>query len=255
MRAVLLVLLAAAAWAAWHWSRYPGNWVFAFSPKYENERAKPAERRRDLRGLDKEADRVEKSARERVDAEEVKYREDIKALEREVQNLLSPGLGRQLRGPVGELTLYEHGVMAAGRTKPIPLAGLEVEFRSDPVFSIDLVEPGLRTYRAKYPRRPAPEDEETPFLSEEQLSDFALEIQNAAADENDFQTHREVRLPRARQELDSAQKNTAYRDAARRNLAQVCAQQKRDPSRKNALAELDAQRDRWEELTGKRPPR
>ncbi|MFF1651001.1 hypothetical protein [Streptomyces sp. NPDC058240] len=87
------------------------------------------------------------------------------------------------------------------------------------------------------------------------MGDFAVEIQNAAADEDEFRTHQKVRLPRARQELETAQQNTASRDAALKNLERVCAQQKRDPRRKAALAELEAQRDRWQELTGKRPPR
>lgn len=256
MRVVLLVLLSAAAWAAWHWSRYPtSSWAFAFSPKYGKERAGLNGPRRELRELDKEAARVERAARERVSGEESKYREDTQALEREVRNLLNPGLGRLLKGPIGDLTLYEHGVMVAGRTTPIPLAGLTVKFGSDPVCCIDLVEPSLRAHRAKYPRFPRPEVGEAPFFSAEQLSDFALEIQNRAVDESDFRTHREVRLPHARHELDSAQKNTASLDAARQHLARVCAQQKRDPRRKEILAELDAQRELWRELTGKLPPR
>ncbi|MFE5091893.1 hypothetical protein ACFRCI_16190 [Streptomyces sp. NPDC056638] len=186
MHAVLLVLLAAAAWAAWHWSRYPGNWVFAFSAKHGKERADLEGLQRELRDLDKGAARVERSAREWVSSEEVKYREDTQALEREVENLLSPGLGRLLKGPVGDLTLYEHGVVVADRTTPIPLAGLRVEFELEPVCCIDLVEPGLRTYRTKYPRFLAPKGEGTPFFSAEQLSDFAVRIppvQAAPADE------------------------------------------------------------------------
>ncbi|MFC9624364.1 hypothetical protein ACFTXM_31775 [Streptomyces sp. NPDC056930] len=152
-------------------------------------------------------------------------------------------------------TLYEHGVVVADRTTPIPLAGLRGEFELEPVCRIDLVEPGLRTYRTKYTRFPAPKGEGTPFFSAEQLSDFAVDIRNAAADENDFRTHREVRLPRARHELDNAQKNTASLDAAGQNLVRVCAQQKRNPRREAVIAKLETQRELWRERTGKLPPR
>ncbi|MER6501568.1 hypothetical protein ABT218_19765 [Streptomyces sp. NPDC001455] len=254
MHALLLVLLAATAWTAWYWSRFPGRWIFTFSAKYADERAQLADCRRNLREVNKTAARTEKSARDRANAEETKYQQDIQALEHEIEGLLHPGLGRHLKGPIGKITLYEHGVKVAGRTKPIPLAGLQVQFRSGPNHVIDLVEPSRRIHRAKYPLRRPPDNEETPFFTEEQLSDFAVEIQNAAADEDEFRTHRKVRLPRARQELDKAEKNTASRDAALKNLERVCAQQKRDPRRKEALAALEVQRDRWQELTGKRPP-
>ncbi|MEE1769047.1 hypothetical protein PUR34_13015 [Streptomyces sp. JV185] len=255
MRALLLVLLAATALTAWYWSRFPGRWVFTFSAMYADERAQLTQSRQALRELDKAAAQTEKSARDRAAAEDAKYRRDVQNLEHEIEGLLHPGLGRHLKGPIGDITLYTHGVKMAGRTTAIPLADLKVEFRSGPTHIIDLVEPSRRTHRAKYPLRRTPGDEETPFFTEEQLGDFAVEIQNAAADEDEFRAHRKVRLPRARQELESAQQNTESRDAALKNLKRVCAQQKRDPRRQAALAELEAQRDRWQELTGRRPPR
>ncbi|MFF3735237.1 hypothetical protein ACFYXM_34470 [Streptomyces sp. NPDC002476] len=173
MRTLLLVLLAATAWTAWYWSRFPGRWIFTFSAKYADERAQLADCRRNLREVNKTAARTEKSARDRANAEETKYQQDIQALEHEIEGLLHPGLGRHLKGPIGKITLYEHGAKVAGRTKPIPLAGLQVQFRSGPNHVIDLVEPSRRIHRAKYPLRRPPDNEETPFFTEEQLSDFA----------------------------------------------------------------------------------
>lgn len=256
MRALLLVVLAVTAGTAWYWSRFPGKWVFAFSTKYADKRAQLTKFRRNLRAVDKEAAQAERSARQRANAEEAKYQQDVHKLENEIAGLLRPGIGRHVKGPIGDITVYEHAVKMAGQTPTvIPLAGLKAEFRSDPTYMIDLTEPSGRTHRARYPRRRETDDEETPFFTAEQLSDFTLDILNAAADEHDFRTHREARLPHARKELETAQSNTASRDEALENLQNVCAWQKNNPRRKTALAELDAERRRWQQLTGKIPPR
>jgi hypothetical protein len=256
MRALLLVALAAAVWAAWYWSRFPGKWNYVFSASYATNRERLTTCRRDLREVDKEAAQVEKSARARAHAEEAKYRQDIQELNNEIEGLLRPGLGSHVKGPIGSITLYKHAVRLSGETPvDIPLAGLKATFSSDPIYMIDLTEPGSRTYRAKYPRRREADDDETSFFTAEQLSDFTLEILNAAADENNFRAQREARLPRARKELETAQNNNASMDEAVKNLQDVCAWQKSNPRREAALAELDAERRRWQQLTGKMPPR
>ncbi|TSB32008.1 hypothetical protein [Streptomyces benahoarensis] len=256
MHALLLAVLAAIAGTAWYWNRFPGKWVFPFSPEYADRRAQLTKFRRNLRAVDKEAAQAERSARERANAEEAKYQQDVRELENEIAGLLRPGTGRCVKGPIGDITVYEHAVKMAGQTPAvIQLAGLKAEFRSDPTYMIDLTEPSGRTHRARYPSRREADGEETPFFTAEQLSDFTLDILNAAADEHDFRTHREARLPHARKELETAQRNTASRDEALKNLQNVCAWQKNNPRRKTALAELDEERRRWQQLTGKMPPR
>lgn len=256
MHALLLVALAAAAGAGWYWSRFPGKWHHAFSARYATDRAPLTTCRRNLREVDKETARVEKAARDRFSAEEAKYRQDIQELEEEIAGLLRPGLGSYVKGPIGDITLYKHKVKVTGKNPVvIPLAGLTAKFSSDPTYMIDLTEPGFRTHRATYPRRRQAGDETTSFFTAEQLSDFALEIMNAAADENDFRAYQEARLPHARKELEAAQSNSASRDEALKDLQDVCAWQKSDPRRKEALAKLDAERRRWQQLTGKMPPR
>ncbi|MER5853353.1 hypothetical protein ABT126_42180 [Streptomyces sp. NPDC002012] len=256
MRALLLVSLAAAAWAAWYWSRFPGKWNHAFSARYATDRAPLETCRRNLREVNKEATRAEKSARERASAEEAKYQQDIRELENENAGLLRPGLGSHVKGPIGDLTLYKHAVKKTGETPVvIPLAGLTAKFSSDPTYMIDLTDPSSRTHRTKYPRRREAGDEATPFFTAEQLSDFTLEIMNAAADENNFRASRDARLPYARKELEAAQNNSAARDEALKSLQDVCAWQKNNPHRKEALAKLDKERHRWQQLTGKMPPR
>ncbi|MEU9095277.1 hypothetical protein [Streptomyces sp. NPDC048428] len=137
----------------------------------------------------------------------------------------------------------------------IPLAGLKAVFRSDPAYTIDLTELSGRTRRAKYPRHRDPDDEHAPFFTSAQLSDFTLDILNAAADEHEFQTYQSARLPQARKDLGTAQANTASRDEALENFRKVCAWQKNNPRRKTVLAGLDEERRRWQQLTGKMPPR
>ncbi|MFD8621416.1 hypothetical protein [Streptomyces sp. NPDC059513] len=256
MHALLLVALAAAAGAGWYWSRFPGKWHHAFSARCASNRAPLTTCRRNLREVDKEAARVVKSARDRASAEEAKYRQDVQELEDEIAGLLRPGLGSHVKGPIGDITLYKHKVKMSGKNPVvIPLAGLTAKFSSDPTYMIDLTEPGSRTHRATYPRRREAGGETTPFFTAEQLSDFALEIMNAAADENDFRAHREARLPHARKELKTAQNNSASRDEALQTLQDVCAWQKNNPLRQEALAELDTERRRWQQFTGKMPPR
>ncbi|MFI5651732.1 hypothetical protein ACIA71_11015 [Streptomyces anulatus] len=256
MRALLFVVLAALAGVAWYWSRYPGTWVFAFSTRYAEERSALRSRRRDLRTVNKEAAQAERTAQQKANREEAKYRQEVRALEKEISGMLRPGLGRRVKGPIGDITVYEHALRMTGQTPAvIPLAGLKAVFRSDPAHMIDLTEPSGRTHRAKYPRRSDLDDENTPFFTSEQLSDFTLDILNAAADEHEFQTYQKARLPQARKELEEAQGNTASRDEALGNLRKICAWQKNNPRRKTARASLDAERLRWSQLTGRMPPR
>ncbi|MFD8692710.1 hypothetical protein [Streptomyces sp. NPDC059651] len=256
MRTLLFVVLAALAGAAWYWSRYPGRWVFAFRAAYTDERSALRSRRHDLRTLTKEARQAERTAKQKANRAQAQYRQDVRALEKEIDGLLRPGRGRLVKGPVGNITVYEHVVEMTGQDPAvIPLAGLKAVFRSDPTYMIDLTEPSGRTHRAKYPRHRDPDDESAPFFTSEQLSDFTLDILNAAADEHDFLARQSVRLPQVREELEAAQANTAARDEALENLRRVCAWQKANPRRKTVLAELDAERRRWQELTGRMPPR
>ncbi|MFD5730352.1 hypothetical protein ACFWMT_30150 [Streptomyces sp. NPDC058368] len=256
MRALLFVVVAVLAGTGWYWSRYPGKWIYAFSAAYAEQRSKLRSRRRDLRAVDKEAAQAERTAKQEADRAEVAYRQDIRVLEKEIKALSDPGKGRLVKGPIGDITLYEHVVVLSGQSPAvIPLVGLTAVFRSDPVYMIDLTEPGGRTRRAKYPRHRDPDDENAPFFTSEQLSDFTLDILNAAADEHEFRARQKTRLPQARKELETARADTAARDEALENFRTVCAWQKNNPRRKTLVADLDAERHRWQQLTGKMPPR
>ncbi|MGQ4353061.1 hypothetical protein [Streptomyces drozdowiczii] len=256
MSTLLFVVVAVLAATAWYWSRYPGKWIYAFSATYADQRAELKSLRAALRAVDKEAAQAERSAKQKADRAQAAYRQDIRRLEKEIRTLLDPGRGRLVKGPVGDITVYEHVVELTGQASAvIPLAGLKAVFRSDPVYMIDLTEPAGRTYRVKYPRRREPGDENASFFTSEQLSDFTLDILNAAADEHEYRAGQNARLPQARQELAAARADTAARDEALKNLRTVCAWQKNNPRRKTLLADLDKERHQWQQLTGVTPPR
>ncbi|WP_328335886.1 MULTISPECIES: hypothetical protein [unclassified Streptomyces] len=263
VRVVVLVLLGSAFWVAWRRSRYPGGWAFAFSARYAQERAGLAGARQEVRGAKKESSRLLAAARARERSESAGHEQGLRVLEQKVTALRTPGLGPRLQEPVGELVLHEHALLVSSRTGSIPLAGLTVRFESGrQTHSIYLTQPDGRVHRAKYPHLPPPvsvsadgaEDATKPF-DEEQVRDFAVEIQNAVADEDVFRSHRKERLARAQEELAASKEDTASLDAAREHLSQVLDRQSRDPRRKAALAELKAASERWQALTGRPPPK
>ncbi|MYW04138.1 hypothetical protein [Streptomyces sp. SID3343] len=245
VRVVVFVLLGGVAFVVWRRSRYPGGWAFAFGARYVGDRKDLARARRELRGLEKKSGRLEAAARERVGWESTEYGRRVDALKRAVKDLRDPGLGVRLTGRAGELVLYEHAVVSSG-AGTIPLAGLRARFESGrQAHSIYLTQPDGRVYRAKYPHRPVPtadEAESVQFFEEDRVRDFAVEIKNAVADENDFRSHLPAWLEQRQEEPAEARQDTASLDAARRHLSQVLARQSSDPRRKAALVELSGAR-------------
>lgn len=261
VRVVALVLLGSASLVAWRRSRYPGGWAFAFSACYAEERADLAGARQEVRGVEKESSRLVAAARARERSESAEHERGLRVLEQKVTALRTPRLGPRLKEPIGELVLHEHALVVSSRAGSIPLAGLTARFESGrQTHSIYLTQPDGRVHRAKYPHLPLPvsadgvADGPKPF-DEEQVRDFAVEIQNAVADEDVFRSHREERLARAQEELAASKEDTASLDAAREHLSQVLDRQGRDPRRKAALAELEAASERWQALTGRTPPK
>ncbi|MGW9210961.1 hypothetical protein ACWGR4_28730 [Embleya sp. NPDC055664] len=257
VRVVVFVLLGGVAFVVWRRSRYPGGWTFAFGARHAGDREDLARARRELRGVERKSERLEAAARERVASESAEYDRRVDVLKRAVEDLRDPGLGVRLTGRVGELVLHEHAVVSSG-AGTIPLAGLRARFESGrQTHSIYLTRPDGRVYRAKYPHRSVPmatdEAESGQFFDEDRVRDFAVEIQNAVADENAFRSHLPAWLEQRQEELAGARQDTTSLDAARRHLSRVLAHQSRDPYRKAALVELSEACDRWQELTGHRP--
>ncbi|MFF3457062.1 hypothetical protein ACFYXH_22615 [Streptomyces sp. NPDC002730] len=83
---------------------------------------------------------------------------------------------------------------------------------------------------------------------------FELAIHNAVVAENHFRAQQTASIRTKEAELASARADTGPQEAARRDLAAVRARQDDDQKLTKALAELEAARDRWEGITGRRPP-
>ncbi|MER7312438.1 MULTISPECIES: hypothetical protein [Streptomyces] len=82
-----------------------------------------------------------------------------------------------------------------------------------------------------------------------------MKINEAAAQEKTFRAGLAEQLAGKREELDEARKDTARLKAAEQNQADVRDRNRTCPRRKEALAEMTAARNQWQDLTGRRPPR
>lgn len=238
---LILVLLGGAAYIGRRLYRYPGGWAFAFGDAYAADRKDLAGARRGVRDLQRSARRELSQAEGTVRAEEARYRERIRSAERRLKELRAPGRGEQ-REVLGELTLHQH--VLRHRSEDIPLAGLKVRFEpSHHRYRIRVTRPNGRVRDVHYPRN-QPEDA---------VRGFAVRLEYAVADENDFLSRRDGLIADTEAELVRARAATAAQDSARQALARVTARHSSDPRLPAARAELDAARKRWSAATGHEP--
>ncbi|MFF7585882.1 hypothetical protein ACFZCK_00125 [Kitasatospora purpeofusca] len=80
-----------------------------------------------------------------------------------------------------------------------------------------------------------------------------MRVFNAVADAKVSRAERLARVPQAEAELDAAIADTTAQEQAGDRLSDVLARQKSDARFPRARHELDAARDRWDQLTGRRP--
>ncbi|NEA20664.1 hypothetical protein [Streptomyces halstedii] len=258
LRVLVLAMLGAGGWAAWKRSLFPGTWTHTFHRAYDEERALLAQARKELRAVDKDQRQTERKAAGHVKAEREKHEQRVGRLEREVAHLKDPGRGTEL-GRRGGLVLYEHAVTASLEGRLLPLNGLRARFdRGDRVHSLYLTKPDGGGDRARFPHSPDPAaDPETSvrLFDEEEVRDFEMKINEAAAEEKVFRAGLAEQLGEKKEELAEARKDTARLKAAEQNQADVRDRNRTCPRRKEALAQLTAARDQWQDVTGRRPPR
>ncbi|MFD4175209.1 hypothetical protein [Streptomyces anulatus] len=258
VRVLLLLTVGAGIWAAWRRSLFPGTWAHTFHTAHAEERAQLTEARRQLRAVDKAQRHAETEAAGQVKEEREKHQQRISRLERKVALLQDPGQGTEL-GRLGGLVLYEHAVTASPEGRLLPLHRLRARFdRGDRVHSLYLTKPDGGGDRAKFPHRPDPAagpDESTRLFDEEEVRDFEMKINEAAAQEKTFRAGLADQLAKAREELAEARKDTTRLKAAEQSRADVMDRNRTDPRRKEALADLTAERNAWQDLTGCRPPK
>lgn len=242
VRVLFVLALAAAAYIGWRRSRYPGGWAHAFSPDHTAARGDLDRYRRQAGALDRESRKERNAAHAQLDRAQLRHRERVRAIERRIAALRRPGRGRMV-AEFGEVTLHEHIVLAEGHE--IPLAGLAVRLdHAQHQHFLYLVQPSGRSSIQKYMR--SEHDEES-------VRRFAVRLENAVAEENAFRIRAAAELEQAEEELTTARVDTGPQDEARARITEVEERQRRDAKRQEAGVELEAARDRWQRLTGKRP--
>ncbi|MFJ2189866.1 hypothetical protein ACIOJE_18300 [Kitasatospora sp. NPDC087861] len=244
---VVVIVLVVAGAVVWLMLRYPGGWRYAFSTQYAANRRDLDAARGKLRGLQHEAGRERATARSGVEAAERAHQDRVNQARAHLAWLRAPGRG-VLRSSLGEhLRLYDHALEMTvdGRTVECPLH--EVSIRDEYSRTAGHVYVVLPTGRQQMV---IVSPEETP---EAEVRKFVVAVFNAAADAKVSKAERQALVPQAEAELRDAIADTAAQEQARRRLAEVEARQKSDARIPRARQELDAARDRWQQLTGRRP--
>jgi hypothetical protein len=257
VRFIVIIAIGLSLWVLWRRHRFPGGWAFAFSSEYEKDRDALALARRTAREVSRTAAAAESAALADLTSAQTDYERTLRQLEQRIARLRNPGAGERLGG-LGELILFQHVLVVASGTsaRAMELAGLDARFDTGKTHhSIYLIEATGRVHRATY-RHLVPEStDDLPQFDEEAVRDFAVAIQNAAADENSFRARIACDLQQAQQELKEARADTCAQEAARHRLAQVRQRNREDPHRRAVESELEGALEDWKNLTGCKPPK
>lgn len=241
----LTVVILVLAGAGRRLRRYPGGWRFALSGRHEADRDALDRARRAVRKLRRRARRELARARAQVARADRAHRRRVGDAERHLARLRRPGKGAFVAA-LGKVSLHAHVMVISGReTKVLQLDGLQVRFEHSP------------TGHHLYLRRPDGvhlESYPPGEHGEDGVRRFSVRVENAVAKENRFRTELATAVKKAEDALKAAHADTGPAQDARRWLGMLTARQIRDPALAGALAGLEAARDRWQGLTGRRPP-
>ncbi|MET8704700.1 hypothetical protein ABZW10_38460 [Kitasatospora sp. NPDC004723] len=244
---ILMIVLGAGIAAVWVMLRYPGGWRYAFSPDYTEQRQDLDAARGKLRGLERAAGRERDAVWAEVGAAERAHRDRVSQARARLAWLKDPGRG-VLKSSLGDiLRLYEHalGVTVDGCTVEHPLHEVSVlDDYSGKDGHVYVALPNGRRQMVTVSLEETPESE---------VRKFVVEAFNAVADAKVSRAERLGLVPRAEAELKDALADTTAQEQARERLSEVLSRQKSDVRIPRARHELDAAQDRWEQLTGRRP--
>ncbi|MFF8590750.1 hypothetical protein ACF061_04800 [Streptomyces sp. NPDC015220] len=241
---MLLLVLVAVVWVAWRCRTYPGGWRYAFDSAHADDRNDLARARRNARETEREGRQRVSRAQSAVNDAEARQRQRVRSLRSRIADARRSDAGRLLQR-LGDLALYEHVLKA--KEEEIPLDGLRADFESSPkLHYVYVTRAGGRRSKYEY----APELHE-----EDDVRGFALHIGNAALKEAEFRAGRQAEIHELEEELQRVREDTAEQDTARQRLAEVTEEHEQDERIKQARLELEEARDRWQALTGRRPPR
>ncbi|MFF2751864.1 hypothetical protein ACFVVA_40815 [Kitasatospora sp. NPDC058048] len=243
-----MAVLAAVAAVAWWMSLYPGTWRHAFHPRHSRERRKLRAARENLRRAEQNVAAEQESARSCAASAAADAAHEHQARVREAELRLAalrdPGHGALLHSLGDRLDLYEQALqVCTGSTHP--LRGLTIDDQYSPTEAYIYLTPpdGQRELLTLVL-------EDTP---EADVRAFVVHVHNAIADTGPALQRLRALIPEAEAELKRVTADTGNRRRAERHLRQVTAQLKNDLRIPRARHELDAAYDRWQELTGRRP--
>ena len=242
VRLLVAVIVAAAVYGGWRVYRYPGGWAYAFSRSHAGDRADLDGARRAARELDRAARRERRDAHRQLQRERTRHRGRERDVERRIAELRRPGPGTMI-GQFGGMTLHERSVTLDGRQIPLADMKIRVEHKKHQ-HVLHLTESGGRVRVRRYARDDHDEDS---------VRRFAARLEEAVADANAARVRSAALLQQAEEDLAHIRADTRAQDEAQARIAEVEERQRRDTRRQAAQKQLDAARDRWKELTGRRP--
>ncbi|MFE6384618.1 hypothetical protein [Streptomyces roseolus] len=253
----LIICAGVLAGVAWQRYRYPGRWEHTFSRRYADARKAWSDARSAARAWESSKEQAESKARKDVDTAEKAREERLRRLDQRVASLSSPGRGERVEA-LGELVLFQHVLVvpSPSGTRDIALAGMEVRFEpGQKNHSVYCTDADGHVYRAKYPHVASLPESSERLFEEDQVRDFAVTVQNTAAQENIFRARLPRELEQAESKWEEAQADTSEVDAARERLQKVRQRNGIDPRNEKAEARLAQASQDWERLTGRVPPR
>lgn len=237
-----VAVVAAAAYVGWRLFHYPGGWDFAFGAVHAGARDDLDRARRQADILKRESHKELDAAHTGLRRAQHQHREQVRAIERRIAGLLRPGRGSMI-SRLGDVSLHEHSVLVDDREIPLADLAVRVDHAQHQHF-LYLTQPGGKVCLHRYPR--GEHDEDT-------VRRFAVELENAVADENAYRIRAAAQADESETELANVRADTEAQDKARAHIAEVEQRQRRDTRPQRAHKELEAARDRWQQLTGKRP--
>ncbi|MFI6844334.1 hypothetical protein OG535_38265 [Kitasatospora sp. NBC_00085] len=243
---IVLIVLAAAGAAGWRLCRYPGAWRHAFAPEHDAARRDLAAARGALRAAKQRRKKDLGRARGAVRAAADAHRRRIRAIEQRIAALREPGRGEP-RDELGPLSLHEHvlGMRTGDERADLPLHEIAVRSDHAPTANhVYVVDPQGRQHLLTYPAAEADED---------RVRRFVVDVHNAIADAKAAQRDRDSRIREAEAELRRVQEDTGKQTRAQLHLDETTARWDADASIPAAKQDLEAAKDRWQALTGRRP--
>ncbi|WEV26327.1 hypothetical protein OYE22_14810 [Streptomyces sp. 71268] len=248
---------------ACRWASYPGSWVAMFGAEYAKPRGELRRVREELTAARRASAHRLEAATERLRVARAAYQAEVDGAERRLRSLRAPAPGSRVTW-LGRIAVHEealrlfdedgpldetgrHRTPASGPSTDLPLATLTVDCApSDdpPETCVTLTSGNSVSYEVGYAHREYPEANVRQFVSD---------VRSAVARAREAQAAREQHIAAAEADLAAARAATEDVDAARTRVERVRTAERVDPEVRRAADALEAQRDRWHAITGRRP--